>query len=338
VSKISIGPVPPTGAKHLIRGRNGAVTHGPQMAHVAGLLNTIALRRGKVLLSKYTYLGNFPTPPTTFFGRFYCSPYVTGVQVTMLIGDAGTPAASNYTWTVDGVSQRPHTVTSTITPSPGPSAYTTHTLKFVDGSGDPLAPGVHDVSCTIAGVAAAVTGFVIYETCSNNGETGVNALDPTQFSVGSPVTGANLSGMTDYAWLLHRQQSTHQIHWTDNGLGSTQTGTTYKNILDGTTTGYASTAAGFWAYPFRQSTFNGTTVPVTMWCYASSTGTTGRVRFSNSAGVIGTITGIGAANFYSTTGSLLAANGDDLIVVEHSEAAGGSTITTQGAGMYNLTT
>jgi hypothetical protein len=337
MSRVAIGSVPPTGHKHLLRGANGRVTSGPSTAHVANLLNTIALRRGKVLLSKFTYLNNFPAPPQTFYGRFYCSPYVQGVRVTMLLGDSGTPASTGYTWDVDGVTQRAMAATNTATPSPGPSAYRTQTLRFVDGSGDPLAPGVHDVNCTLTGTSG-ITGFVIYEIVSNNGQTGVNALDPSQFSVGSPVTGANLSGMTDFAWLIYRQQGTHQIHWTDNTVGVSQLGATYANILDATTGGFATTAAGFWAYPFRQSTYNGTTVPVTMWCYASSTGTTGRVRFTNSAGTIGTITGIGAAGYYTTTGTLSSADADDLVVIEHSEATGGQTVTTMGAGMYDLTT
>jgi hypothetical protein len=336
VSKIFIPEVPSTGAKHLIRGRNGAMAMGSQQAALANLLNTIAFRRGKVLLSKFTYLGNFPSPSQAFFARFYCSPKVTDVYVAMLLGDSGTPVANTYFWTVDGVVQATRAVQQTLVPSPGPSAYQLQLSRFVDAGGNALAAGVHDVNLQMAGTAA-ITGCVIFEVASNFGDT-AQALAPDVYSVGSPVTGRDLAALHDRAWLLHRQQGTHHIHWTDNAVGKTQLGATYKNILDATTTGYAATAAGFWTIPFRQATLAGTTVPVTMWVYASSDGTTGRVRFVNAAGVIATITGIGAPGYYTATGTLDPTLASDLVIVEHSEATAGKTITTRGAGMYSFDT
>lgn len=336
MSKIFIPEVPGQGHKHLVRGRNGATAMGPQQAALANLLNTIAFRRGKVLLSKFTYLGNFPSPPQAYYARFYCSPKVRDVMVLMLLGDSGTPVANTYFWTVDGVAQATRAVQQTTVPSPGPTAYQYQLSRFVDAGGNSLAPGVHDVNLQMAGTAA-ITGCVIFEVTSNFADT-ADALSPDVYSVGSPITGRDLAALHDRAWLLHRQQGTHHIHWTDNAVGKTQLGATYKNILDGSTTGYGANAAGFWTIPFGQATLAGTTVPVTMWVRASSDGTTGRVRFVNAAGVIATITGIGAAGYYTATGTLNPALASDLVIIEHSEATAGKTVTTFGAGMYAFDT
>ena len=340
MSQIFIPEVRSEGYKHLARGRNGMITCGPQMAALAQAFNTIAFRRCKLLVSQYTYLGNFPTPSSTFFARFYCSPLVKDVYVVMLIGDAGAPAGlGSYFWTVDGVNQVTKDIANSASASAAPGDFYTQASRFVDGSGNSLAAGVHDVHCTLS-ATAAITGFAIVEVATPYADTS-EALSPDVYSVGSPILGRDLTAMTNRAWLLHRQQGTHHIHWTSNTVGATQTGTTYKNILDGTTTGWAATAAGFWTIPYRQAAQTGTTVPVTMWVYADDGGgaaNTGRVRFVNSAGVIATITGIGAAGYYTATGTLDPALVDDLVIIEHSNATGGELVNTYGAGMYAFDT
>jgi hypothetical protein len=307
------------------------------MAAMANVLNSIAFRRCKLLMSKFTYVGNFPQPPQTFFSRFYCSPYVSDVYVIMLLGDNGPGGAGNYFWTVDGVNQSAHSVANSVA-SAGPEDYFFQASRFVTAGGASLAPGVHDVSCTLTSTTA-ISGCAILEI--PKGIETTNALPPDVYSVGSPILDRDIAALTDRTWGIYLTQGTHQIHWTSNAVGATQTGTTYANILDGATTGYASTAAGFHTIPYRQSTLAGTTVPVTMWVYAddgAGAANTGRVRFVNAAGTIGTITGIGAAGYYTTTGTLDPTLTSDLVIIEHSNATAGQSCTTRGAGMYCLDT
>lgn len=331
---VFVPPVPAAGRKHLLSGRNGAITSGPAMAGFAGMVNMLTGRRKKMLFAKVKpgYAG--VTAGTLMRCRFFTSRHATSVTVLMILAKSNGVGGA-YFWTVDGVSQGSKSVGAQAAAPAGPSDVFTATHTFRTGGGANLTGGaLHEARLDTSGTVR-VLGAIIFEQQAGILSTTDYGIPVDAYDVGAPVTGASLNAIIEQLWVLYKESGAHQIFWSDDtaGAAAPTAVATYKNILDASTAGWAAGAAGFWTYPYRKHRLTGTTVDVTLWCYASAT--TGSVRFSNSAGVIGTITGIAAAGFYSATATLDATLTSDLVIVEHKDTAG--TITTQSAGMYELT-
>lgn len=318
---------------------NGYITNGSSMAALANALNMITARRGKVHLARYKPVNSYDTSGTGWHCRFLSSPYCTETSAFLLLGDAGAADVGGVNINIDGVDQLGAATRDTASALVGPSGYYGKLVRLVDGGGDNLAAGTtHDMYISL-GSPTSLAGVIVYESWAPTLDTSSGGLAADVFHVGNPITGRDIAALTDQAWNVYKKQGTTQI---SSVATNTQTGTTWKNLLDSATTGYASTAAGFWTVPYRQNTLAGTTVSVVLWTYADSDGTTGRVRFVNSAGTIGTISSIigggSPGAFYTTTATLDASLTSDLVVIEISEATAGKTISVYGAGIYALET
>lgn len=346
MSIVNVPHVPLKGLKHLHYGRIDQITDGPWMAGFASFVNMLTGRRQKLLYSKFEACIEdrfLDSSVSRCNHMFRTSPYTGGVQCVALLRRLySTSAQGEYTWTVNGVAQPTmYAGAENVMTFDGPDMIFMQSQTFVDGSGDPLAGNtVYEASLSVT--SGLVLGVCVFETWKSQLVTGTGGVPLDVYAVGSPVLDRDIASLTDQLWTLYCQQGTHHIRWSHGGAGAadpTRTGTTWENVLDGTTTGYGANAAGHWVYPYRRNTLAGSTVAVTFWTYASSSsGTTGQVRFVNNDGTIATITGIGALDWYSTTGVFDTTLTEDLVIVEMNNTNVAATTTVRDYGCYEYTT
>lgn len=314
--------------------QNGNIADGYACASLANFLYSQMLRRSKILYRRVFPLGTFAPSGQTHRGRLRPGFHeeFDNVYCTVIFGDSGTVGAAGFTsFVVNGVSQLakiPDPV-NTGAASAGPLHFRRCTFR--------LSSIVTTTDISWAAAAnSAIQGVIIYGGVLATSATYAGIASPSQYVAGAPVTTTDFTNLMLYGFETHKAMGTTYFSWSG---AISSTGTTWTNLLDASTTGFAAAAAGFQVIPEKQSTMTGTTVAAVFWVYASSTGVNGRVRISNSTGVIATITGITAAGYYSTTINLDATlTAADLMTVEFSEAAGGATVNVNGCGLYALTT
>ena len=326
--------------------RNGDLTDGVKMNQLAGAINSLSARRLHVLAQGGNGMAMTSAGSVDIGAcKFHTSPNCAGVEVMMVLGrSTSATLLGSYQWTVGGVAQASRYMGGSTAGTNGPDDLVVDKQRFVDGSGNQLA-GDTDYTATFntsASIAAAA--YVIYEVPRSTVVTGSavqSVLGYDIFGHGNPILDRDISRLTDAMWLMYRRQGAHQFSFAAvTTLIPTQTGTTPKNICDDATTGYGANAAGFWTIPRRKNRLAGTVVNVALWARSECTTSDGVVRFSNSAGVIGSITGIAAVGFYSTTATLDATlSTSDLVIVEHFSAANAAgVVNTYSAGIYEYLT
>lgn len=336
-------PVPSAGIKPLLYARNGVIADGGWVAGLVNAANMLTGRRTKLLYAKGGTVNAlmFGTPANLLKSRFRTSPYPTNVEVMMVLAKSNSATAyGSYQWNVGGVAQTTRYVGGSTAGTNGPNDLFVDRQIFKDGSGAHLAGStVYDAYCT-SSTNLQVVFCCVYEPQSAILSGSYGGLVSTAYGVGGPITGARLNELTEALWAIYREHGATPIFFSDAlNIPATTAGTTWKNVLDGATTGYAAGAAGFWTTPLNKNTYAGTTVNVTFWAKAkTNTGTGGRVRFINSAGTLATITGFNTTeSTISTTATMDATLTSDLVIVEHSDSAG-NTVTTYAAGAYELET
>ncbi len=348
--RVPVDRAPSAYLAHDKLGRNAALPDAESMVRLATRTNAILGRRFKRLWSKngpgqtsYMAAGS----ATTWRGVFHTSPNVRSVRVQVIHQCAGVnPALGTdhyYQFTVGGVAQRRRNV-GTDGYDQSTASFLDHlrydTGTFYDGAGNQLAGNTqYEFSLTVND-GCRIVGVTIYECRALSLDTDTQtAVRYDTMAVGTPVLASHLEDLHNGAWLAWQKQGPVHVAWSTEDTGPpVRTGATYENVIDGATTGYAATAAGQWAYMDGHGSFSSATVPCVFWCHANTdVGATGRVRFIGSGGVLATITGIGTtAQIYTVTATVAAI--DTLVVIEHSNATGGQSITTRAAGFYELGT
>lgn len=326
--------------------RNGQITDGANMATLANYVNMIAARRFKILAQGGNSISGLLSTSATIAAQWHTSPNCGGVEVVLVLGPSTSATAfGSYTFTVDGVAQATRYITGDTGGVSGPNDLVFDHQTFVDGSGDPLA-GDTDYEATMTLTNAALLYYIIYERPRNSLDTDTDTAIATDvFAYNAPILDRDVATMVDAMWKLHRRQgAVHFTHQVQLGTPPSEPTTTFINILDGSLAIVGAAAAGFWTIPYRKNRLAGSTVDVVLWAYgevvAPGAGT-GQVKFANSAGTIGTVTGFaGAAEFRSTTGTLDATiSTSDLVVVSHRiTVADGAEMVTYAAGMYEYLT
>jgi len=314
--------------------RNRATVHGLHFAQAAAAVNMCSGRRKKVHAQQWIKPSNMTTSATARTvsrGYLRTSPDVLEVRCRMMVA----PTAASLTvpgtaiWTVNGVAQStinlPGIVTSKGT---DPETWFVVDQVFVDGSGDPLAGNTAMEFSLALDDGARVFGWTVYETQFTELDTASHQavlVDP--FGDGADILDRDLSDLVETMYTLWKQQAGVQIFWSvADATAITQNSTTYKNVLDAATTGWASTAAGFYVHPYKRGTLTSSSDPVTLWAIANTSAGTGNVRFTTSAGTLGTISSIGTTlQAYTTTADLNSANTSDLVVVEVNNNAANTT-------------
>ncbi len=329
--------------------RNACIPDAEQVLKLAYRTNAIAGRRFKRLWSKFipgTDAYSAVGASTLWRGVFHTSPNVGDVRVQVIArGSENLGTAHYYEWTVGGVPQGRRYVIVDETLSGPTDYYYGATLRlskqrFVDGAGEPLAGNTQYEFSLEVNDGCRVVGATIYEATRSQLDTDIHTavrVDP--LAVGSPVLSREIADMHHAAWHIWQKQGPVHVAWSNEDITPpTQTGTTYRNLIDATTTGYSASASGQWLHGAGHHRFFTNTMSCLFWCYASTdAGSNGRVRFTGSSGTLATITGIGTTpQIYSTVLNITAA--DSLVVLEHSNSNAGQTTTTHAAGFYELDT
>ena len=310
--------------------KNGEISDGGLMCMIANATFANTFRRFRVLYSRACDVGSSFTAGVTHRARLriFQENDLRNLYVTVTYGDSGTPGYAGFsTFTLNGVAQTIPAFANTSSASTGPSDLFMVTFHLGNHT-----LGNNDLAWSAA-AGSAINSVIVYGAPIENSTTYASAYGTTPFYAGAPVTESIVHALALGVGDLWKERST--VHFTWSGSFA-RTSTTYANILDTSTAGYSSAAAGFWAIPLYQASLAETTVSTKFWVHASSTGTTGRVRISNSTGVLATITGIGTAGYYEADANLDPTLSGDLLIVEASEATAAKTITVSGAGLYNL--
>ncbi len=327
--------------------RNGHITDGLAVSSLASYINMIAARRMHILAQGGAAVtgGLGGSSPALQYINASTSPNIAAVEVlTICTPFAGTLSPANFFWNVNGPGfyqqQARMYIGTNASGAAGPGSVVVLKQRLVDDTGANLI-GDTQYSFDVELNAASLLYYVIYEVPRTTLNTATHTAIPTDvFGVGAPILDRDVATMTDAMWKIYRRQGSPCFTWAEDlGIGASRAGTTYANILSGSTAGYSSSAAGFWTIPYRKNRMTGSTVNVVLWATGFvSAGTGGRVRFSNSSGVIGTITGYTTAKLQrSTTATLDATQTSDLVTVEISDS-GLNTMNCQTAGMYEYMT
>lgn len=320
----------------------GRLTDGYRMAEIASFINMIGAQRLRVLAQGGYLLASSPAF-NSMNARVHTCPNGSRVYGMVIVGNGASSTSSTaYFWKVNNVtcatrySQTPGSVVA------GPNELRVEHTRLLDGGTggtDLTADTDYDINIS-TGSNHAIYFYCVYEVPipTLDASTNAVAVPLDVFQVGAPVLDRDISDAIESAWTVYKRQGTHHFSWASvEGAAPSQTGTTWKNVLDATTTGYGANAAGFYTIPYRQGRqVTSSTVDVVLWARGSvNSGTGGRVRFQNSAGVIGTITGFTTSSTVRTTTATLptTSSTSDLVIVEHSDS-GANTMTTIAAGIY----
>lgn len=327
------------GMTEIAMARQGGITDAFGLATIAGYVNHLSSRRMHVLAQGGNSVGNYPPSGLIIGGRFHTSPSCNRVEALMIAGrSTSATVLGSSSWAINGAAITPNVYTAgSVSGTSGPRDLSVSRTRLTSGGSDLAGDTTYDWTLTTGATPISVLYFVLYEVPRDSLDQSTNTGVPLDvFQVGAPILDRDVADVTDSLWTLYKRQGISQFTF-EHVTGTTPTANaTFKNVLDATTTGYSSSAAGYWTIPYRKNRMTKTTLDVVLWTVAATAaGADGQVKFTNSAGTIATITGIGAANTYTTTATIDAAtSGSQLVVVEHKSAA--STISTIAAGMYEL--
>lgn len=345
MSSVAVSSPRSKGIKSLRVAANGRLPDAYNLADLNGYLNMIASKRLHVLAQGGGTVGNYTPGSIVTGGQFRTSPNV-GKVMAVVIAARSTSASvfGSVFFTVDGVANDTSYIGGSTggTLAPGDFCIVTTQLRVAAGGAGLSGDTAYTWTLETAAGVSALHYFIIFEVPKNTviESTAMTALAPDVFSVGAPILDRDVRGLLDNEYKIYRRSCvSHFSHSRWSAANPSQTGATFKNILDGSTAGYSSSAAGFWSIPYRKNRMQGTTLNVVLWCFSNvSAGTDGQVRFSNSAGTIGTISSIGTSATIRTASATIDAStsGSQLVIVEHASA--GSTVFTTSAGMYEFLT
>lgn len=320
--------------------RQGGITDGYELTTLAGFVNQLGSRRLHVLAQGGNSIGNYAGSGLIIAGRFHTSPNCNRVEAVMIAGrsTSATVLGSSF-WSINGVAIAPNVYTAgSVAGTAGPRDLSVSRTRLTSGGSNLAGDTTYDWTLTTGATPISVAYFIIYEVPRDtlDPDTDAAAIPHDVFQVGAPILDRDIGDLTDSLWTLYKRHGIPQFSFIHVSGTAPSANATFKNVLDATTTGYSSSAAGYWTIPYRKNRMTKTTLDVVLWAVSAvAAGADGQVQFTNAAGTIGTLTGISTANTYTTTATIDAsASGSQLVVVEHKSAA--STVSTIAAGMYEL--
>lgn len=321
--------------------RQNGLTSAHGMTMIADYVNTLTSQRMHVLAQGGSSIGAYPNSGLIVGGYFHTSPNCKRVQAILVCGrSASNTVLGKASWAINGTTCDNVYVAGSVSGTTGPQDFTVAHSRMATGGifgADLTADTTYQWTLTTGAVALSVAYFLIFEVPADQVDpTADLAISHDVFQVGAPILDRDIGKVGDSLWTLYKRSGNPQFSWSHLVGTAPTANATFKNVLDATTTGYSSSASGFWTIPYRKNRFGSTMLDVLLWCVSSmSAGADGQVKFTNGAGTIGTITGITGSNVFTTTATIDAStSGSQLVVVEHQSAA--NTITTIAAGMYEL--
>ena len=331
------GRTPNAGLPTLKVARNGAVTDGAALARVGALTNTLMTRRMHPLLYGGNSIGNYPPSGLIIGGVFHTSPYCDRVEVMMIAGRSTSATVSGHSeWAINGVQCADSFIGGSISGTTGPQDLSVVRVRLTESGADLVGDTDYEFTLTAGATPISILWFCVYEVPRDFIDTAAGATPLDVFQVGAPILDRDIGSLTDALWTIHARSGNPQFAFMHTSGTAPSATTTYKNILDGSTTGYSAAAAGYWTFPYRKNRHTSSTTDVVLWAVSivDGTGLGGTVRFTNAAGTIGTLTIVNGVTATATATIDATMSGSQLVVVEHKSTA--NTITTIAAGMYEL--
>lgn len=328
----------------LEQARQSGIVDAYAAGKIAGYINHIASRRVHVLAQGGNSVGNYAPGSLVLGGRMHTSPFCNRVEALIIAGRTSSNTdLGQVTLSVDSYSMPTMYVGGSVSGTSGPVDLSVLRKRMQSAANTDLAPDTdYDWRIETGSVPTAIAYFIIYEVPRETLDPAVDGNPAiTPFAVGAPILDRDIASVTDTLWTIYKRSGLPMFAHSTYATSSPSATATFKNVLDATTTGYSSSAAGFWTIPYRKNRLTKTTLDVVLWAVANTDplnpSTDGIVRFVNAAGTIGSITSIGtsASVIWTTTATIDATtSGSQLVIVEHSSAT--STITTRGVGMLEL--
>lgn len=154
-------------------------------------------------------------------------------------------------------------------------------------------------------------------------DTIAGAVDP-RYGVGDPILDGNALAMSEGQTELLRSNRRHLISWSTYGTSSiTNNTSTYKNIIDGSSTTVTVATPGWYIQNQYCNTLSRTGVPCVFAVYASATLNGGVVQLTDGTNTLttGNVTSIG---WYTVAGTIPAAAATKYDVHAKGDAGGGA--------------
>jgi len=287
--------------------RSGIVPSGWGMRGLIGNANIAAVMRQKVLFRKSIKSGVTLDPSTatnTWRFQFHTGPNGDTVRMRAVLAPAPIPGVGTInpvmTWTLtevgvgdtaqDSIYHNHQVSGSTVNPDDfryvrqtwSINADTTYRAQLnVDSS-------LRILGCTVWEMPA-VTKL----------STDVGIIDPTPYLEGEPIYDADANEIVSKIVTMWKGMGDQYVAWCrDADTFITQNSTTWKNVVDGGTSGWSATTPGFTVHHNYHGAYEGYNsgsstedIPVTLWAFLKTddAAKAANVRFVDSSGTIGTL-------------------------------------------------
>lgn len=347
-----------SGVSPLAIGRQGAITDGFAVASLTGYINHLLARRMHVLAQggNAAVSAGLPSSGQNGVVRFHTSPNCKRVYMSAICARSGSNTVlGSFNWNVFSSTGTGLGGLDTIYvggasgSAASPNDLSIHTQRVAIANVDLSPDTTYGMRLTGASTNVQLLYFVVYELPRSTVDTTTDTAIPLHpFQVGAPILDRDIGDLTDSLWTMYKRGGPMQGVYSDiTATPVTSVGTTWTNIMDGSTTGFAAGAAGLRTIPYRKNRATGTTLDVVFWSNTQALGAaaTAEIRFVNSSGTIASMTGLdgslGATGMvlHTTSGTLDATLAtSDLVIAEQRNATAGQGVTTTAFGIYEFLT
>lgn len=331
------GPPPVFGLNpHHLGARNGVEVPAPSLRTMYLVANELASKLTRHVFSWDGSIADSADPAgteDTLRFRFRSSPGATKLRTMFTFISAGAGVAVGDSprvyWTVNGAAGDPVYAPFVADALNGPQIYADITITPDTAYQMVLSQVAH----------ARIRNVQVWEaplaTVANNA---AGYCDPTPIYTGAPILAATHADLLAMIRGMARRQGQQFVaHSTPTSTPLTMTGTTYKNIVDGTTAGYSATAQGTYTWPAYQGSRSSTgVIPVEVYAYMKTTGaaSTAYLKLVDSAGDIVELSTASTTGVWVTgTGNWTTSNASRLVQAL-SKNTGGGTSSIWAWGMY----
>lgn len=191
---------------------------------------------------------------------------------------------------------------------------------------------------------ARILSFGAWEVASDEIDDTINYFNENPSGLGLPIYDTTRSGLLIGLSNLWRRNGSHLLSWPGSGTSTfpTQTGTTWKNVIDDATS-VSSTTAGFYLFDgdetleawCRQSDASTHTLDVVLAAYGSTSASTGEVRLENGSGTLCSVTGITTTpGWFTSTTTIAGVDAIDKCDLQFRTAINGPTLTLNAVSLY----
>lgn len=337
--------------------RNGIVPAGVRLNTLANWANDITVKRGKIHFHKsilYTESYNTATSANTWRFQFHTSPSLSAVRARCVVSPVDDPVAGTVdprlTWTTtlvgggsttqDSMYHNEQKSGSTVVPDE---------MAVIEQVWDSIsANSTYRAVLAQEDTLRIISATVWEEPAGGLAINDSRIIDPTPFYNLGPIYDADANDLVSKITTMWKRQRTVHITWcSPDDTYKTQNSTTWKNVVDGSTSGRSATSAGFTAYPnycgSYESVNSGAStegIPVTIWAYlkTDNASNAAQVRFVDSTGTLGTLTSTSTTGEWQSSNvtwtATTAATTEKIDIQVSTATGGGDTASVIAAGMY----